>query len=106
MITETDPDATAIQRLIPNPMAAAKVAIAVAAFVCILLLPMPEGLTSPGRRALAVMVLTVVLWATEAVPVPISGIIGVVLLVLEVWPESHLPGFALRKTDVFQSDMT
>ena len=25
---------------------------------------------------------------------------------LEVWPESHLPGFALRKTDVFQSDMT
>ena len=27
-------------------------------------------------------------------------------IVLEVWPESHLPGFALRKTDVFQSDMT
>ena len=25
---------------------------------------------------------------------------------LEVWPESHLPGFVLRKTDVFQSDMT
>ena len=25
---------------------------------------------------------------------------------LEVWPESHSPGFALRKTDVFQSDMT
>ena len=25
---------------------------------------------------------------------------------LEVWPESHLPGFALRKTDVFKSDMT
>ena len=82
MTTETDPDATAIQRLIPNPKAAAKIAIAVAAFVCILLLPMPEGLTAPGRRALAVMVLTVVLWATEAVPVPISGIIGVVLLVL------------------------
>ena len=28
------------------------------------------------------------------------------LVPLEVWPESHLPGFALRKTDVFQSDMT
>ena len=25
---------------------------------------------------------------------------------LEVWPESHLPGFVLRKTDVSQSDMT
>ena len=24
---------------------------------------------------------------------------------LEVWPESHWPGFALRKADVFQSDM-
>ena len=25
--------------------------------------------------------------------------------ILEVWPESHWPGFALRKADVFQSDM-
>ena len=25
------------------------------------------------------------------------------LLVLEVWPESHWPGFALRQADVFQS---
>ena len=24
---------------------------------------------------------------------------------LEVWPESHWPGFALRKADVFQCDM-
>ena len=24
-------------------------------------------------------------------------------LLLEVWPESHWPGFALRKADVFQS---
>ncbi len=24
---------------------------------------------------------------------------------LEVWPESHWPGFALRKADVFQSDI-
>ena len=26
-------------------------------------------------------------------------------LVLEVWPESHRPGFALRQADVFQSYM-
>ena len=25
------------------------------------------------------------------------------LLSLEVWPESHWPGFALRQADVFQS---
>ena len=33
-------------------------------------------------------------------------LIALFVLTLEVWPESHLPGFALRKTDVFQSDMT
>ena len=26
-------------------------------------------------------------------------------VLLEVWPESHWPGFALRKADVFQCDM-
>ena len=34
------------------------------------------------------------------------GLLKQLSKILEVWPESHLPGFALRKTDVFQSDMT
>ena len=48
----------------------------------------------------------------EAVPVTLElAVLGMLLsffvaVPLEVWPESHWPGFALRKADVFQSDMT
>ena len=28
---------------------------------------------------------------------------GTIALILEVWPESHWPGFALRQADVFQA---
>ena len=59
-----------------------KLLVAAAAFLGILLMPTPEGLTEQGQRALAVMVFAVVLWATEVLPVAVSGIIGVVLLVL------------------------
>ena len=45
-------------------------------------MPTPEGLTEPGQRALAVMLLAVILWATEAIPVPVAGVGGVLLLVL------------------------
>ncbi len=38
-------------------------------------------------------------------PVWTSAIHGPEDFGLEVWPESHWPGFALRKADVFQSDM-
>ena len=62
--------------------ASVKLAVATAAFLGILLMPTPEGLTGPGQRALAVMVFAVVLWATEVLPVAVTGIIGVVLLVL------------------------
>ena len=51
-------------------------------FGAVLLAPTPEGLTPQGQRALAVMALAVVLWATEAVPVAVTGIIGIVLLIL------------------------
>ena len=37
---------------------------------------------------------------------PAQAIEGCAGPFLEVWPESHLPGFALRKADVFQSDIT
>ncbi len=61
---------------------AAKLLLAVAVFLGILLMPTPVGLTEPGQRALAVMLLAVILWATEAIPVPVAGVGGVVLLVL------------------------
>ena len=51
-------------------------------FLAILLAPAPEGLTEEGKRSLAVMALAVVLWATEALPIGVTGILGLVLLVL------------------------
>ena len=61
---------------------AAKLFLAVAAFLFIVLMPGPPGLTEHGQRALAVMLLAVILWATEAIPVPVAGVGGVLLLVL------------------------
>ncbi len=63
-------------------LAAAKLGFAVAVFLGILLAPTPDGLSEPGQRALAVMVLAVILWATEAIPIAVVGVVGVVLLVL------------------------
>ncbi|HIN05093.1 MAG TPA: hypothetical protein EYM65_02475 [Dehalococcoidia bacterium] len=59
-----------------------KLVLPLAVFAAVLLMPTPEGLTVEGQRALAVMALAVVLWATEALPIAVTGIVGVVLLVL------------------------
>lgn len=66
-----------------HPIAPAiKVAAALLVFGAVLLAPTPEGLSDQGQRALAVMALAVVLWATEVLPIAVTGIVGVVLLVL------------------------
>ena len=61
------------------------------AFAIILLLPLPPqietakgviALTMEGKAALAVLVTVVILWITEAVPFPIAGFMGLVLLVM------------------------
>lgn len=54
----------------------------VVVFLAILLAPAPEGLTEEGKRSLAVMALAVVLWATEALPIGVTGMLGLLLLVL------------------------
>lgn len=54
----------------------------VVVFLAILLAPAPEGLTEEGKRSLAVMALAVVLWATEALPIGVTGMLSLVLLVL------------------------
>ena len=61
---------------------AIKLLLAALVFLVVLLMPAPEGLTEQGQRALAVMLLAVILWATEAIPVPVAGVGGVILLVL------------------------
>ena len=61
---------------------AIKLLLAGLVFLAVLLMPTPAGLTVEGQRALAVMLLAVILWATEAIPVPVAGVGGVLLLVL------------------------
>jgi sodium-dependent dicarboxylate transporter 2/3/5 len=59
-----------------------KLAAPLLVFALVLLAPAPEGLTPEGQRALAVMCLAVALWATEALPIAVVGVVGMVLLVL------------------------
>lgn len=61
---------------------ALKAGVPLLVFGAVLLAPTPDGLTGQGQRALAVMALAVLLWATEAVPIAVTGLVGVVLLVL------------------------
>ena len=54
--------------------------LAPAAFVVLLALPM--GLTRPQQNLSAVLGLVLVLWITEAIPIPVAGIVGVCLCVM------------------------
>ena len=81
MKSSAPPGPAALSRAVFTPTAA-KLLVAVAVFLAILLMPTPEGLTLQGQRALAVMTFVVILWATEVVHSSVAGIIGVVLLVL------------------------
>jgi len=51
-------------------------------FLAVLLAPNPDGLTDQGQRALAVMAMAVVLWATETLHIAVTGMVGVMALVL------------------------
>ena len=63
-------------------VAAVKFGVPLLAFVVVLAVPSPEGLTGEGQRSLAVMALAVGLWATGALPIAVTGIACVVLLTL------------------------
>ena len=54
----------------------------VAVFLAVLLAPNPDGLTDQGQRALAVMAMAVVLWATETLHIAVTGMVGILALVL------------------------
>ena len=73
---------SAVLPLRPNRWLALKLVAPVALLLAILLAPTPPGLTEAGQRVLAVMALAVVLWATEALPVAVTGLLGVLLLVV------------------------
>lgn len=54
----------------------------VAPVVFLVLLALPLGLTRPQQNLSAVLVLVLVLWITEAIPIPVAGIVGVCLCVM------------------------
>ena len=58
------------------------IGLPVSIFAAIMLMPTPDGLTAQGQRALAIMVLAVVLWSTESLHIAVTGLISMVLLVL------------------------
>ncbi len=61
---------------------AVKFGLPLLAFVVVLLAATPDGLSTEGQRALAVMALAVGLWATGALPLAVTGIAAVILLTL------------------------
>ncbi len=50
------------------------------AFLYILVMPVPYGLDPVGQKVLAMAVLMVVWWGTEAIPIPITALLPIVLL--------------------------
>lgn len=66
------------------------VGIAIAIAMAIMLIPIPESiatigdaeLTSAGQTALAILMFTLVLWMTEAIPFHVTGLLGVFLMAL------------------------
>ena len=53
-----------------------------ALFLCILLLPLPEGMSVDGLRVAAVAVLMAIWWLTEAIPIPATALLPVALFPL------------------------
>ncbi len=65
--------------------------VALASMAAILILPCPEqietdsgaiALTVQGKAALAVLAMAVILWATEAIPFPVTGLLAITALVM------------------------
>lgn len=58
------------------------VASAIALCLALILAPAPPGLPEPGKRVIAIAILAIALWCTEALPAAVTGLILVVGLVL------------------------
>ena len=59
-----------------------RVGLPIAVFLAVILAPNPDGLTDQGQRALAVMAMAVVLWATETLHIAVTGMVSIVVLML------------------------
>jgi anion transporter len=89
----TDPPAagaSAQARRTADMRAAWTVAGLVAICAALIAAPAPAGLPEPGKRVLAVAVLVIGLWCTEALPAGVTSLILIVALVLS----GAVPGFS------------
>lgn len=59
-----------------------KIAVAVALAATVILVPTPEGLTAAGQQSLGLLILVVVLFATEPIPLPAVALLIAVYQVL------------------------
>ncbi len=57
-----------------------KTFLAFAVFLIFIYLPLFPGLSWPGQKVLAVVILAIILWSTEALPVSVSSLIILILL--------------------------
>ncbi len=51
-------------------------------FVLIVYLPTPEGLTIEGKKALAIFVLSIILWVSQVIPLMITSLLAIILFPL------------------------
>ncbi len=52
------------------------------AFILVLLMPTPTGMTEPAKIVAAVTAFTAIWWITEAVPIPVASLVPLILLPL------------------------
>jgi len=74
-------DLVTIRNMRPGALAF-RFGLPVAVFLAVILAPNPDGLTDQGQRALAVMAMAVVLWATETLHIAVTGLVSIVALAL------------------------
>lgn len=77
------------------------VILAFAALITIMFLPQPEGLSTAGQSALAILAFAVIMWVTEAVSYPVSAImiLGLIALLMGFSPDPDNPGEILGTSD-------
>ena len=64
-----------------------------AVFLLLMLMPLPAGLASSGRAALACFALALIWWISEPIPTYVTSLLLIVLLVLtRAWPEANALG--------------
>ncbi len=56
--------------------------VAIFLFALIVYLPTPEGLTIEGKKALAIFVLSIVLWISQVIPLMITSLLAIILFPL------------------------